>query len=70
MSYVSEPLRLPEGYKIEATAENNLMLKRPDGSPVVVFEFSAFGPEPSNIMQIAWDDAEWVQQDAGRGSGV
>lgn len=44
---------MPEDYKIESTAENNLMLKRSDGSPVVVFEFSAFGPELDRIMQVA-----------------
>lgn len=55
---MSESLRLPEGYGIEKTTEDNLVLKRPDDSPVVVFEFSAFGSEPNRIMQVAWDDAE------------
>lgn len=50
MSCLSEPLRLPEGYKIEATDDDNLMLKQPDGLPVVVFEFSAPVPEPDRIM--------------------
>lgn len=57
-----EPLRLPEGYRIEPTSEDNLMLLRPDGSPVVVFELSSFGPDPDRIMQIAWDDAEYQEQ--------
>lgn len=59
---MSEPLRLPEGYTIKPTSEDNLMLVRPDGSPVVIFEFSSFGPDPAKIMQVAWDDAEYREQ--------
>lgn len=39
-----------------------LILKRADGSPVAAFEISAFGPEPDQIMRMAWDDAEYHEQ--------
>lgn len=39
-----------------------LILKRADGSPVATFEISAFGPEPDQIMRMAWDDAEYQKQ--------
>lgn len=61
---MSEPLRLPEDYNMEMHRGDPdlLVLKRPDGSPVVAFEISAFGPEPDQIMRTAWDDAEYQEQ--------
>lgn len=61
---MSEPLRLPEGYGLEMQRGelDYLVLKRPDGTLVAAFEFSAVGPGPSRIMQIAWEDAEWLEQ--------
>lgn len=62
-----ETLRLPEGYTIapyeHATEQTILVLKRPDGSPVAGFEFSAIGPGPKAIYNAAWKDAE--QHSAG-----
>lgn len=59
---MSEPLRLPEGYSLEFDSNYNLVLKRADNTRVVAFEVSAFGPDPDRIMQIAWNDAEWLEQ--------
>lgn len=61
---MSEPLRLPEGYNMEMRRGDPdlLVLIRPDGSPVAAFEISAFGPEPDQIMRMAWDDAEYREQ--------
>lgn len=57
----SEPPHLPEGYKIEAESDL-LILKRPDGSPVAAFEFSAIGLELKRLWEIAWDDAEPTEE--------
>lgn len=57
-----QTLRLPEGYTIEPyehqTEQTILVLKRPDGSPVAGFEFSAIGPGPKAIYNAAWEDAD------------
>jgi hypothetical protein len=57
-----QTLRLPDGYAIEPANDRHerkhLLLKRADGSAVAVFEFSALGPDPRRIWQIAWDDVE------------
>lgn len=61
---MSEPLRLPEGYGLEMRRGDPdlLLLKRSDGSTVAAFEVCAFGPEPDQIVRMAWDDAEWLQR--------
>lgn len=46
-----------------------LILKRADGSPVAAFEISAFGPEPDQIMRMATDDAQWIEQSKGGSHG-
>lgn len=62
----SRTLELPPGYTIAAmdaeseTGNQMLLLKRADGSPVVAFEFSALGPGPGRIYEIAVEDAEKV----------
>lgn len=64
MDTEQQMLTLPEGYTIEPTTELDdrrlLALTRRDGSAVAIFEFSALGPDPRRIWQIAWDDAEDV----------
>lgn len=64
---MSEPLRLPEGYGMEMQRGDPdlLILKRSDGSAVAAFKISAFGPEPDQIMRMAWDDAEYREQVGG-----
>lgn len=61
---VPQPLRLPEGYDLELQRgdPDYLVLKRGDGTPLAAFEFSAIGPDPAQIMQMAWDDAEYRQR--------
>lgn len=62
----SRTLELPPGYTIaameaESGAGNQmLLLKRADGSPVVAFEFSALGPGPARIHEIAVEDEQRV----------
>lgn len=64
MDTEQQTLTLPEGYTIEPTTDQDdrrlLALTRGDGSAVAIFEFSALGPDPRRIWQIAWDDAEDV----------
>lgn len=61
---MAKPLRLPEGYSLEMRRGDRdyLLLARPDGTTVVAFEFSAVGPDPGQIMQVAQEDAEWREQ--------
>lgn len=61
---MGEPSRLPEGYSLDLRRGNPdlLILTRADGSSVVAFEISGLDPDPDRIMQIAADDAEWIQQ--------
>lgn len=62
----SRTLELPPGYGIERMHADSgdghqmLLLTRADGSPVVAFEFSALGPGPGRIHEIAVEDAEKV----------
>lgn len=62
----SRTLELPPGYSIEPMNADSgdghkmLLLTRADGSPVVAFEFSALGPGPGRIHEIAVEDAEKV----------
>jgi hypothetical protein len=69
-------LRLPDGYTIEpietrehSGEETILMLKRADGSVVAAFEFSALGPGPKRIWEIAWDDFESVSAGSADSQG-
>jgi hypothetical protein len=48
--------RLPPGYSLEAEEAGVLVLRRPDGSTVAVFAFSAFGPAPESIGLAAEED--------------
>lgn len=60
MSANESTLKLPDGYTIEphehSGDETLLVLKRADGSPVAAFEFSALGPGPKKIWELAWDN--------------
>lgn len=61
----SHTLRLPEGYTIQPMERDPderqlLVLKRADGSAVAAFEFSALGPGPRRIWEIAVEDAEAI----------
>ena len=47
---------LPEGYCVEAEGENLLLLRRPDGSAVAAYAFSAFGPTPETLREAAEED--------------
>ena len=65
-------LKLPDGYTIEpiephehSGEETLLVLKRTDGSAVAAFEFSALGPGPTRIWELAWDDFEAYPRDRG-----
>lgn len=55
-------LTLPDGYAIEPATDREerrlLVLKRRDGSAVAIFEFSAFGPDPSRLWRTAWEAHE------------
>lgn len=55
-------LRLPDGYVLQSVTDKGdrrfLALGRADGSTVALFEFSAIGPDPRRIWQIAWEDFE------------
>lgn len=48
--------RLPEGYFLEAGEGSSLVLRRPDGSAVGVFAFTALGPTPDSIRLAAEED--------------
>lgn len=57
-----QTLRLPDGYDIEFAEDHEdrklLILTRVDGSAVAIFEFSAIGPDPKKIWQLAREDRE------------
>lgn len=61
-------MKLPEGYSIKHTTNTSadgtggghplLVLMRADGSVVAKFVFSAFGPDPARIRQLALEDLD------------
>ena len=51
-----ESFELPPGYSLEAGSRSRLLLRRADGSAVVAFAFSAFGPTPETIRKAAEED--------------
>lgn len=59
-------LRLPPGYSLEAGGPGLLVLKRADGSAVVAFAFSAFGPTPEAIHEAAEEDRQKDRRAEGR----
>ncbi len=66
--------RLPPGYSLEAKGPDLLVLRRPDGSVVAAFAFSAFGPTPESIRETAEEDLRKDRraerrEDAGEGRG-
>ena len=48
--------RLPPGYSLESGDPGRPVLRRPDGSAVAAFAFSAFGPTPDTIREVAEED--------------
>jgi hypothetical protein len=63
--------RLAPGYSVEAEEAGGLILRRPDGSRVAVFAFSAFGPAPESIRLAAEEDRRVLDggEEDGRGEG-
>ncbi len=51
-----ESFGLPAGYSLEAGERDVLFLRRPDGTVVAAFAFSAFGPTPEAIYEAAEED--------------
>lgn len=48
--------RLPPGYRLEEAGRGLIALRRADGSTVALFAFSAFGPTPDRIRNVAEED--------------
>ena len=48
---------LPAGYSLEAEGRDRLVLRRADGWAVCAFAFSAFGPTPEAVREVAEEDS-------------
>lgn len=65
-------MRLPPGYSLEAQGPGRLVLRHADGSAVAAFAFSAIGPTPEAVREVAEEDRlrQRIQGGAGEEEGV